>query len=419
MIRSVCIAASIACIGGSIVHSDVLAEEGADALHSTGNPVPSSSLRFALVGESSHPIALALQGLAFEPEVLGLLDRFVGEDWSRVFPVYVVPSGETVISTVPPMSGSYTVDDGKIRFEPRYGFERGVSYRAEFKPTVLSIRLKRRNVVVATGLSSFADVSIEFEVKKEANQPSTELLAVYPSVSSLPENLLKFYLHFSQPMTWGTFYRYIHLERNDGSEIEAPFLQLDEELWDPDGKRMTILIDPGRIKSGLLPRDQVGPALESGKEFRLVVESDWPDAEGVPLINGFAKTFRVIDPDVVSPTMSSWRLKLPKAFTREPFELTFPEPLDHALLQRVVWVADKDGKEIEGEVVIGKGETQWRFIPSRDWNEGIHQLCAENSLEDLAGNSLGRLFEVDSFKTVSRRVERETIKRVFQIKASR
>jgi hypothetical protein len=403
-------------MGGSIVCAKSLAEEGTETIGSNGNTVSSSSLRLALVGETSDPIGVTLEGLPLEPEGFQAISQFDVEDWKRAFAVYVVPADKALTSSIPPMSGRYSVDDDRLRFEPLFGFEKGVEYLAEFKASVLSLRLNRRGVSAGYG-SQVDDVQLRFRSKLNRGEPSTALVAVYPSVSSLPENLLKFYLHFSQPMTWGTFYQYIHLERKDGTEIVAPFLQLDEELWDPSGKRMTILIDPGRIKSGLLPRDEVGPALESGNEFRLLVDSKWPDAEGLPLVEGFVKSFRVIDPDVLRPTMSTWRLDLPAANTKEPFDLTFPEPLDHALLQRVVWVADQDGMEIEGEVKIDLGETRWRFFPSMAWREEIYQLCAENSLEDLAGNSLGRLFEVDSFLTVSRRVERETVKRAFQIKA--
>ena len=404
-------------MGGSITCAETHSKEGTEALLSSDRTVSSSSLRLALVGEASDPIGVTLRGLTLEPEAFQALSHFGVEDWKRVFAVYVVPLDEVLAPNIPPISGRYSVDGDLVRFEPLFGFEKGVEYLAEFRTSVLSVRLKRRGVATGRDENQDGNVQLRFGSKPTRVEPSTELVAVYPSGSSLPENLLKFYLHFSQPMTWGTHYRHIHLEREDGTEIVAPFLQLDEELWDPSGKRMTILIDPGRIKSGLLPRDEVGPALESGHEFRLVIDSSWPDAEGLPLVEGFVKSFNVTDPDVLRPTMSTWRLDLPKANTRDPIELTFPEPLDHALLQRVVWVSDQDGIEVEGEVEIEPGETRWRFSPSKSWQEGIYELCAENSLEDLAGNSLGRLFEVDSFLTVSRRVERETVKRAFQIKA--
>ena len=36
----------------------------------------------------------------------------------------------------------------------------------------------------------------------------------------------------------------------DFEAIELPFLEIDEELWDPAMMRLTLFIDPGRIKRG-------------------------------------------------------------------------------------------------------------------------------------------------------------------------
>ena len=38
-----------------------------------------------------------------------------------------------------------------------------------------------------------------------------------------------------------------------GQAVADPFLELDEELWSTDGRRFTLLFDPGRIKRGLKP----------------------------------------------------------------------------------------------------------------------------------------------------------------------
>ena len=113
----------------------------------------------------------------------------------------------------------------------------------------------------------------------------------------MPENLLKFYLHFSAPMSRGEAYRRIHLLDADGNEVADPFLELGEELWDRDMRRFTLLFDPGRIKRGLKPREEVGPVLEEGKQYTLVVDRDWLDATGYPLAAKMRKTFRALAPD--------------------------------------------------------------------------------------------------------------------------
>ena len=88
-----------------------------------------------------------------------------------------------------------------------------------------------------------------------------------------------------------------------------PFLELDEELWSPDGTRFTLLFDPGRVKRGLKPREELGPVLEAGKSYSLVIDRDWLDASGNSLKAGFRKTFRVGPPDETSPDPKTWTVR--------------------------------------------------------------------------------------------------------------
>jgi hypothetical protein len=62
--------------------------------------------------------------------------------------------------------------------------------------------------------------------------PTTVVSQVYPTAEVLPENLLKFYVHFSAPMSSGHIYDHIRLIGDStGKEVELPFLEIDEELW--------------------------------------------------------------------------------------------------------------------------------------------------------------------------------------------
>ena len=112
---------------------------------------------------------------------------------------------------------------------------------------------------------------------------TTRLLAIYPSSNVLPENQLKFYLHFSAAMSRGEAYRRVSLLDQNGKKVEFPFLELGEELWNPSGSRFTLFFDPGRIKRGLRPRELFGPALLEGHSYTLVVDQRWEDANGQPL----------------------------------------------------------------------------------------------------------------------------------------
>jgi hypothetical protein len=90
--------------------------------------------------------------------------------------------------------------------------------------------------------------------------------------------------------------------------------------------------------------------------------------------------------------------------------------MDSALLQRMLWIADSSGKKIAGTISLGRQETVWRFTPDQPWQAGEYQLSADNRLEDLAGNSLGKPFEVDVLRPIEREIKPEVLKRRFAVK---
>jgi hypothetical protein len=72
-----------------------------------------------------------------------------------------------------------------------------------------------------------------------------------------------------------------------------PFLEIDEELWDDSMTRLTLFIEPGRIKRGVKPLEDIGPALEEGKSYTLVIDAAWQDGHGRSLKESFRKQFRL------------------------------------------------------------------------------------------------------------------------------
>ena len=294
--------------------------------------------------------------------------------WRGVFSLYV---GESPKPDQPAVLGSFESTAEGFAFLPRFPLEPGTAYTAK-----LSLE----------GQKPFVRV-----LKTPARKPTepTTIIEVYPTGDKLPENLLRLYLHFSAPMTQGRSYRHLHLFDQTGEEVEYPFLELPQELWSVDGKRLTVLLDPGRVKQGLKPREQSGPVLVPGVRYTLTIDAAWQDANGQPLEKPFKKTFTTTKADVIQPDPKQWKLTPPKAGTREPFAVKFDEPLDHAMLQRVLAVDDARHKEITGQIEIDQAETRWRFTPKEPWNAGSYQLKIRTHLEDRVGNSIGRPFEVD------------------------
>jgi hypothetical protein len=319
------------------------------------------------------------------------------KDWPALLAVRVDGSGDRA-----PLLGSWRVTATALRFEPRFPFVPGVRYRVSFDPSKLPGGAGKP-------LTSF------IRIPKPEVVPNAIVEQVYPSSDRLPENTLRFYLHFSAPMSRGEAYRRIHLLAEDGKEVDLPFLELDEELWDAAGKRFTILIDPGRIKRGLKPREDVGPALEEGKRFTLVVDAAWPDAEGAPMKSGYRKPFLVVAPVERSSPMSDWKITTPSPGTMQPLSVRFSAAFDHALLQRILTVHDAGGREIEGTIAVSDRETLWQFTPKTAWVKGNYRLIADVALEDVAGNRLDRPFDVDVFRPIPREMKKATMERQITI----
>jgi hypothetical protein len=308
------------------------------------------------------------------------------ERWRSLFAVYV-DSGTPEGGGQPAVLGSYRVEDGLLRFTPRFPPAAGVRYRAVFETARLPQPPDGKAAAVVASLG----------IPKPAASTPTVVEQIYPSANRLPENLLKFYVHFSAPMSRGEAYRHIRLLDPAGKPIEAAFLEVGEELWDPAGKRFTLFLDPGRIKRGLKPREDLGAVLEAGKKYTLVIDRDWSDAQGNPLGEPYRKAFEATAAADQPPDPKTWKVEAAPAGTTRPLDVRFPGPLDHALLQRLVRVTDAAGREVAGTVTVSDQETRWHFTPSAPWQPGEYRVTVDTALEDLAGNSIGRPFEVDAF----------------------
>ena len=302
----------------------------------------------------------------------------------------------TVEGSQVPLFGETIVEKGGVAFVPRFPLKPGVTYRAVHQ---------RPNA---------ERVEKSFTLPLPPPSPPTAVRAVFPSRAKLPENLLKFYLHFSAPMSRREAYRRVHLLDSSGKAVELPFLELGEELWDRSATRLTLLFDPGRIKRGLKPREDSGPALEEGKSYTLVIDADWPDADGRPLLQGHRKSFKVLAPDEKQPDPKAWTFVAPKVGSSEPLTVMLDKALDQAMLGRSLGVIDPEGRTLQGRIEIDLEETRWRFHPEAAWRGGTHALVVDTVLEDQAGNSVDRPFEVDIVRPVERAVSSRTINLPFE-----
>ena len=318
------------------------------------------------------------------------------EGWQSLFPVRVASDAS---SDLPVMLGEYAVEGDRVVFRPRFALVPGTSYTARFDPSSLA---GASSLGGAAGLEEAADfgaLAAELSVPLDTSAPPTRVVQVYPSGPIVPMNLLKMYVHFSAPMSFGEAYHHVRLRNASGDVVPDAILEVLEELWDPERRRLTLLFDPGRIKRGLEPNLTLGLPLRDGESYVLEIDEGWRDGSGRPLAEGFTKEFSVGAVDRVSPDTDAWVVKPPAAGSRDPLEIVFPEPMDRALLDRLITVStdrgDRRGERVEGRIAVTDHETVWRLTLDRPWNAGSYVIDVDALLEDLAGNNLASLFDVD------------------------
>lgn len=286
-------------------------------------------------------------------------------DWPRLFSVRV----EGVDADAPPVLGDYTVEGDSVRFRPRFPFTAGFTYR-----------------------SRFGDREIAFTMPTRDPEERPRVEAVYPSSPEVPENLLRLYVHFSHPMRAKDVPERIHLYGAEGREVPLPFVEIETGLWDSEGRRLTLFFHPGRLKRGVGPNLALGPPLAAGGVYRLVIDRAMRDQRGYELEASFEKELRVGPPDRTSPDPSTWKL-YPIEDRGSHLTVQLDEPLDRALLLRLIRVKSDTGAEVSGVPSASSNETRFTFTPEEPWSRGSYRLLVDPEIEDLAGNKPGRLFD--------------------------
>ncbi len=373
---------------------------------------PSSTVSLHWLGDTPAAGRATAEVTGLSASALAKLQSFAADSgrWTEVLAVYAESEGTTAApndgATLPPMLGRYRIEGSALRFEPAFPLAAGIVYRAVFNPETLQ----------AAGGAAAAPVVAAYQLPAHRSVESTVVSAVYPSADELPENLLKFYLHFSAPMSRGHIYQHIHLLDGAGQEVELPFLELDQELWDPAMTRLTLLLDPGRIKRGVRPLEEVGSSLQPGHRYTLMIDHAWADAAGEPLRADYRKSFTVTAAERTPPAPADWRVTAPSAGSRGALVVTFPRPMDRALALRLIRVAAPDGRDLDGAVELGDQERRWAFTPATPWSAGAHALVIATTIEDLAGNNISKAFDVDVFEDVQRSLTSETVPLPFAVK---
>ena len=249
----------------------------------------------------------------------------------------------------PAAVGQYAIEDGRVRFTPMFPLDAGRQYHVTFTPP------------------GGEAVSATVALPPPDTTPKTMVSQVFPTSSIVPENQLRLYIHFSEPMGMRGGLDFIHLLDETGKEVVDPFLPIDAEFWNDDRTRYTVFFDPGRQKRGIAPIAEMGRSLTEGKSYTLVVDAAWRDGNGLPLKQAYRRTFKVGPADERPLDPKTWKIATPAAGSSTALTIAFPEPLDHGLLLRALGVLAPGGKPLDGQVVVGADELTWSFTPVEPW----------------------------------------------------
>lgn len=227
-------------------------------------------------------------------------------------------------------------------------------------------------------------------VLSQKNNP--KILVIYPTTDSIPVNILRFYIQFSAPMQEMDILKHLTLSDEEGKNMTGVFFENQNELWNDNRTEITLIVDPGRVKLGLLANNKMGRAFDEGKKYTLKIDSLLFDFKNLKLSKSFTKTFIAIKEDIVPPNTKNWKTHLPKANTKDAMVIDFKDKIDHISAHTLIKVF-KDGLEIKGVISLTNEEQKWIFKPDKNWKKGNYSLIVNPQLEDISANSVNQVFD--------------------------
>jgi hypothetical protein len=319
----------------------------------------------------SHRTFIRLSGVPAE-KVLKAVSTGGASD--RLFFVAVEPAAKA--QAIPVLALVAVISPEVVELRPVPPLTPGTAYVVEFEgPNVER---------------SLPHLTHRFRLPHRKGTSSAKVSAIFPTQERVPANLLKFYIRFTASMGEGKVFQHIRLLDAKGKPIAQAFRE--RELWSETHRRLTLWINPGRTKKSLGLSESLGPVLTPGREYSLEIGAGLTDQEGLTLGKAVRKRFRTVAADKKQPRIADWKLEVPKAGTLKPLTVRFGEPLDRALVERVISLQQAKWAPA-GKRVVAADCRSWQFTPTAAWKAGDYRLVAAGELEDLAGNSLYRAFE--------------------------
>ena len=204
----------------------------------------------------------------------------------------------------------------------------------------------------------------------------------------------------------------IDKEGREVAEVPEPFREV--ELWDETFTRMTLWLHPGRQKPGVNLNFDIGPILEQGKRYRLEVAPDWEfeDGQGITGEDKDAVHFEFVagPMDDEQPKPANWTVEW---LERRFIEIQTGEAVDPVSASKRIAFIHESGAQVKVLDVLAESERV--VVYSEDWKAGKYRMIIDPALEDLAGNSIARPFNLNLEKDPSFKERTESVTVEFEL----
>ena len=209
-----------------------------------------------------------------------------------------------------------------------------------------------------------------------------QVVAISPAAKAIPANTLRLYVTFDRPARGRVTTRDLRLVDAEGRAVDGAFMDFGQDLWSPDGRRLTVLFDPGRVKRDVEGDGASAAPLDAGHRFTVDV--------------GGRRFHYRVTPALRTPVdPQKWRLAPPEAGSRKALAVIFDREMDAALLRDQLSVVDSQGRPQSGRATTSPSGCAWYWRPSHGWRPGVYRLMIGSHLEDVSGNRVGEALDHD------------------------
>lgn len=226
----------------------------------------------------------------------------------------------------------------------------------------------------------------------EAQDLPPSITAIFPSSDTIPVNTLRFYIQFNKPIQEMKILDYVSVVDDDGNEVDGIFFENQDELWNNNRTLVTLLVDPGRVKTGLVAHQELGWAFEPGGRYKFKVDSTLKDFSNRSLTTQYEKEYYFVVADTTAPDIAIWSVQFPRRKSKENLLIITRDQLDHISASTLIVLTNKE-RIVKGVWTLDPFSKKLIFTPKRRWKKGLYMMKVDPIAEDVAGNNMIAVFD--------------------------